>query len=187
MSPVRHGDLRMTALAQREGMSRRAYFCVLLGWAIIGDARRMPGTAPLFAQTAPAQTVSRQTISGADVYQARCAQCHENAAATRAPSRDALQKMPASRILRSLDFGLMMGVAYVLTREEREAVANYLGTTGASQGPRPAPSVAPSGILRASVGPSVGEAAGNWNGWSPSAANTRYQLPAGSPGIKWRG
>ena len=72
-----------------------------------------------------AQTASAQTVSGAAVYQQRCAQCHENAATNRAPSRDALQKMPASRILQTLDFGLMMGVAYPLTREERTAVANY--------------------------------------------------------------
>ena len=30
--------------------------------------------------------------------------------------------------MRTLDFGLMMAVAYPIKREEREAVANYLGT-----------------------------------------------------------
>jgi hypothetical protein len=37
--------------------------------------------------------------------------------------RDALTKMSPARILRTLDFGLMMSVAYPLRRDEREAVA----------------------------------------------------------------
>src|SRR5260370_35527461 len=90
----------------------------------------MVGRGPISAQT-----VSSPTVSGADIYQQRCAQCHENAAANRAPSRDTLQKMPASRILRTLDFGLMMGVAYPLTREERETVADYLGPKGSEPEP----------------------------------------------------
>ncbi len=102
----------------------------------------------------------------------RCAQCHENAAASRAPSRETLQKMPASRILRTLDFGLMMGVAYPLTRQEREAVANFLGTKGGEPGPVAA------AFCSAERHPLSGDGASNWNGWSPSAANTRFQ-PAG--------
>lgn len=137
--------------------------------AIVGA---MIAAGPLSAQTAP-QAAANQATSGGEVYQQRCAQCHDNSAATRAPSRDALQKMPASRILRTLDFGLMMGVAYPLTREERNAVADYLGTPGAEPGP---PAAA---FCSADRHPLAGEAAGNWNGWSPSAANTRYQAHAG--------
>src|SRR5260370_38016911 len=66
-------------------------------------------------------------LSGADVYQKRCAKCHDQQGSG-APSRDALQKIPGARILRTLDFGLMMGVAYPMKREEREAVARFLGT-----------------------------------------------------------
>ena len=135
-------------------------FCALLGLAMIGI---MLSSGPLAAQT------SEKTAGGANVYQTRCAQCHENAVATRAPSREALQKMPATRILRTLDFGLMMGVAYPLTREERQAVANYLGTKGGEPGP---PAAA---FCNAERHPLSGEAAGNWNGWSPSPANTRFQ------------
>jgi len=127
----------------------------------------------LSAQSASPQAVTGQTVSGADIYQARCAQCHDNGAATRAPSRDVLQKMPASRILRTLDFGLMMSVAYPLTREERNAVANYLGTKGPEPGPPPA------AFCSAERRPLSGEAAGNWNGWSPSPTNTRYQASGG--------
>jgi polyvinyl alcohol dehydrogenase (cytochrome) len=77
-----------------------------------------------------------QTASGEEVYRQRCAGCHD-LVSPRIPLRAALQKMPASRILRALDFGVMMNVAYPLRRDEREAVAMFLGS-GASD-PAPAP------------------------------------------------
>src|SRR5262245_58156114 len=63
---------------------------------------------------------------GAALYKKHCAACHDQAG-PRTPPRSALQKMPASRILRTLDFGLMMNIAYPLRREDREAIANFLG------------------------------------------------------------
>jgi polyvinyl alcohol dehydrogenase (cytochrome) len=128
-----------------------ALVCVLFIWAI-------PAVLPLPATP----------VSGAEVYQNHCAACHDQAG-SRAPSRDALQKMPAARILRTLDFGLMMGVAYPLKREEREAVAKFLGTT-ASDAPLPASSFCPAGQHTLSAKPT-----GTWNGWSPSPSNMRYQ------------
>jgi polyvinyl alcohol dehydrogenase (cytochrome) len=108
------------------------------------------------------------TVSGAEVYQKRCASCHDQAGSS-APTREALQKLPAKHILRSLDFGIMMGVAGPLKRPEREAVATFLGTGAAEPGP-PASAFCATGS-RALSGP----AKGSWNGWSPSTANTRYQ------------
>jgi polyvinyl alcohol dehydrogenase (cytochrome) len=124
----------------------------------------------LFLCAIPAASAQNAApISGADVYQKRCATCHDQVG-NRAPSRDALQKMPAARILRTLDFGLMMGVAYPMKREEREAVAGYLGTKG-EDAPRPA-----SAFCAAGVRPMSGPATSNWMGWSPSQSNTRYQM-----------
>ena len=65
-------------------------------------------------------------VSGEAVYQKRCAACHDSASET-TPPRDALKQLSVARILRTLDFGVMINVAYVLNRDEREAVANYLG------------------------------------------------------------
>src|SRR5437016_10228055 len=65
-------------------------------------------------------------VSGEAVYQRRCASCHDSAS-ERTPPRDALKQVSVARILRTLDFGVMINIAYVLNREEREAVANYLG------------------------------------------------------------
>ena len=53
-------------------------------------------------------------------------------------SRDTLQAMTSTRILRTLDFGAMMTIAYQLNREEREAVARFLGKPGAEAPPPPA-------------------------------------------------
>ncbi len=126
---------------------------------------------PVAAQNpAPASPSEPSSVSGADVYQKRCARCHDQAG-SRAPSRDALQKLSATRILRTLDFGLMMAVAYPINRAERQAVANYLGTK-AEEAPLPA-----SVFCSANVAILSGPANDSWAGWSPSASNSRYQPP----------
>jgi PQQ-like domain/Amidohydrolase family len=107
-------------------------------------------------------------ISGPEVYQKRCASCHDQASSG-APPREALQNFSATRILRILDFGLMMGVAYPMKRDEREAVASFLGTGAADAAP-PASAFCAAGSHALS-----GPQKGNWNGWSPSDTNTRYQ------------
>ena len=91
--------------------------------------------------------------SGEEVYKAHCAACHDQNTA-RIPPRDALQKLPATRILRTLDFGLMMNIAYPLKREEREAVAGFLGLAGGEP-------LTPSKRI---------SAAANWNGFSTTRA-----------------
>ncbi len=78
-----------------------------------------------------------QGPSGEAIYKRRCAACHERPADGRTPGRDAIQSMPSSRILRTLDFGAMMTIAYQLNRAEREAVATFLGKPGGDAGPRP--------------------------------------------------
>src|SRR5262245_19963923 len=72
--------------------------------------------------------------SGDAVYAKYCASCHDQVNA-RIPTREALTKMSPARILRTLDFGLMMGIAYPMRRDEREAVANFLGAGTDDPGP----------------------------------------------------
>jgi len=106
--------------------------------------------------------------AGEAVYKQRCAGCHEQAN-SRIPPRTALNQMPAARIKRALDFGAMMTVAYPLSRDEREAVAAYLGTSA------PAITYPPSaycGDRRAAVSD---HPKSSWNGWSPAPTNSRYQ------------
>ena len=75
--------------------------------------------------------------SGEAAYQQYCAACHAHPG-PRIPSRSALQKLSVARILHTLDFGVMMGIAYPLQRSQREAVARFLGVPGVENGPSPA-------------------------------------------------
>jgi polyvinyl alcohol dehydrogenase (cytochrome) len=141
-------------------------------------AIRLLGVAVYVLSLWGVQSASAQTATaslGEAVYQKRCAKCHDQPG-TRAPARDSLQKLPAVRILKTLDFGLMMGVAYPLKREEREAVANYLGTPG------PEPPVSASSYCTGGAGAMQSPSKEALLGWSPSALNTRYQ-PTDQAGI----
>jgi len=140
---------------KRFWFSIRVLFCVWLATPFLSAI-----SAFAASQAAPA--------SGAEVYQKRCASCHDQGG-SRGPAREVLQKMPAKRILRVLDFGVMMGVAGPMKREEREAVASFLGTGAEEAGP-PASAFCAAGS-RVMSGP----AKGSWNGWSPDSSNTRYQ------------
>jgi polyvinyl alcohol dehydrogenase (cytochrome) len=114
-------------------------------------------SAPLFAAT-----------SGEEIYQNRCARCHEQSN-DRIPPRDALQKMPSARILRALDAGPMMAVAFTMSREDRMAVASYLGTSAPVEGPPPTAFCADRTVKIAAKPKTV------WNGWSPGIENARFQ------------
>lgn len=107
--------------------------------------------------------------SGATVYQARCASCHDPLH-PRVPPRAALQKLSRPQVLRSLYFGVMANIARTLSTQEKEAVADYLGQPGGDAPPLP------SSLCTSSTADT--KLTGNWNGWSPTAANARYQ-PAG--------
>ena len=82
--------------------------------------------------------------------------------------------MPASRILSTLDFGAMMTVAYPLSRDERQAVAAYLGTAAPAIG---YPESAFCADRRVTVSQ---KPQSQWNGWS-GPGNARYQ-PAAEAG-----
>lgn len=118
-----------------------------------------------FGQTSSART------SGEAVYKQRCAGCHEQSN-PRIPPRSALSQMPAERILRALDFGAMMTVAYPMSRDDRQAVAAYLGTNV------PVVSFPPSAYCKDRKVVVSEKPAAAWNGWSQSPGNTRYQSAA---------
>jgi polyvinyl alcohol dehydrogenase (cytochrome) len=125
-------------------------------------------SAGVFAQ-APARA------AGEAVYQKRCAACHEQIS-PRIPHREALNKMPAARILRALDSGVMLAVAMTMHRDDRVAVAAYLGTDAPDAGPPPSAFCADR-TVRVPARPSAA-----WNGWSADPANTRFQ-PAQAAGL----
>ncbi len=106
--------------------------------------------------------------SGEAVFKQRCAGCHEQSN-PRIPPRETLQTMPASRILRTLNYGAMISVAYTMSLAEREAVATYLGIAGGDTLPSPA-AFCRDRAVRIAAKPSL-----QWNGWSPTTDNTRFQ------------
>jgi polyvinyl alcohol dehydrogenase (cytochrome) len=119
--------------------------------------------------------VNADQVSGEAVYREYCASCHDHPG-PRIPPRSALQALSAARILRTLDAGVMMRVAYGLQRNQREAVANYLGKASDDI-------AAPASAFCADRQFSLsGNAQPGWTGWSPSLSNDRFQ-PAGGASL----
>ncbi|HXP84491.1 MAG TPA: PQQ-binding-like beta-propeller repeat protein [Bryobacteraceae bacterium] len=116
--------------------------------------------------------LSAADVAGDAVYRARCANCHDSNN-PRIPQRLALEAMPAERILHTLDYGVMIAMAYTMTHAEREAVASYLGKPGAAV-TLPASAYCKDRAVKV---PSQG-AAWLWNGWSPTPDNARFQSAA---------
>jgi len=125
------------------------------------------------AQFAAAQSATPP--AGEAVYQKHCALCHDQVS-ERIPRRAALQQMPAARILRALDAGAMLAIALTMNRDDRLAVAEYLGTDAPDAGPGPVAFCADRTVTLAST------ATAAWNGWSPRADNARFQ-PAAAAGL----
>lgn len=113
-------------------------------------------------------TPPSRAASGEEVYAKSCAMCHDQGG-ERIPPRSALQKLPASRIVRALDAGVMMSAGMKLSREDRLAVASYLGTNAAESGP-PAAAFCSDRSVKLAAKPKF-----SWNGWSPRADNARFQ------------
>ncbi len=117
---------------------------------------------------APASAV----VSGEAVYEKRCAGCHDSGREG-TPPRDALKQLSVARILRTLDFGVMINIAYVLNREERQAVASFLGV---ERPDTPVPQQAYCSDRAVTIGASPSPA---WTGWGPDPSNTRYTTTSG--------
>lgn len=113
------------------------------------------------------QSLSAQSL-GETVYKKRCAACHEQTN-PRIPPRQALQQMPSSRILRALDAGAMMAIAFTMHRDERIAVASYLGTNAPVAAPVAAAFCDDRNVKLATAPKS------SWDGWSPGFGNARFQ------------
>ncbi len=127
------------------------------------------GIVVAMAALAPAPRAMAQsaTPSGEAVYKKRCASCHD-IEQPRTPTRSALERLSPARILRTLDFGVMMSVAYPLRRSERTAVAAYLGRGAVAVGP-PASAMCGKAVRRATT------RSARWSGWGPSTTNARFQ------------
>ncbi len=137
---------------------------IFAGQTLLNLGERLLGPAPAAAQT-----------SGEVVYAEHCALCHEQVD-DRIPHRSALQQMPAARIVRALDAGAMLAIAMTMNRDERLAVAEYLGTDVPDTA-MPATAFCSNRTVTFAPTPRAG-----WNGWSPTPDNARFQ-PAERAGL----
>jgi polyvinyl alcohol dehydrogenase (cytochrome) len=128
-------------------------------------------TLPLLAMIAALPAVA--AVSGEAVYKRRCSGCHD-ANIERTPPRAALQQLSVARILRTLDFGVMVNIANPMNRDEREAVAKYLGVDRPDNQSVPAAAYCKDRTVAISASTTP-----VWNGWSPEPANTRYTTTSG--------
>jgi polyvinyl alcohol dehydrogenase (cytochrome) len=111
---------------------------------------------------------------GQALYRAHCASCHEASSQTRAPSRDALRGLTPERILDALEAqsGAMLIQGQARTSAERRALAVYL--SGKPFGTEKPPDFNQA-ACKQSAGFDVPSSAPNWNGWSASSSNSRFQ------------
>ncbi|MAP94445.1 MAG: hypothetical protein CMK07_05785 [Ponticaulis sp.] len=85
------------------------------------------GAAAMMPLAAAAQNDDSSQHPGEEVYKTYCAMCHDNPEQTRAPGKDALQQYPRTQIRSSLISGVMQAQGGMLSSEEIEYVADYLG------------------------------------------------------------
>ena len=112
---------------------------------------------------------------GAALYRTYCAICHEGPTAdAQAPSREAMKRMAAERVLESLEKGSMRARVAERSRAQRRALAEYVSEKrlAADSGgliPR-------SAFCNSTSAPSTNALAGPaWNGWGRGITNTRFQ------------
>jgi polyvinyl alcohol dehydrogenase (cytochrome) len=114
-----------------------------------------------------------QSGSGAEVFARACAGCHGSESAIAAPHPEALRLMSARSIEGALATGRMKAQGSALSREERVAVAQYLGIAESELAiPKAAYCQAPAVQARADSGDA------DWSGWGAGAHNRRFQPEA---------
>jgi len=112
---------------------------------------------------------------GADIFQRRCAACHD-APTGRIPSHEQLGRLSPAQVLQALRAGVMREQAKGLSVYQMQLVAAFLTGREPAE-PQPA---GPEANPCARLPPPLRPTNGDWNGWSPGAGNARYQS---TPGI----
>lgn len=107
---------------------------------------------------------------GAAIYNQRCASCHNNPA-PHVPSLDTIKAMSGRAIYTALTGGVMQTQAAGLSSAQLIALIRYIAPTGQTQAAAPA-------LTRTCQSPPAFPAGANipeWNGWSTSVTNSRFQ------------
>jgi polyvinyl alcohol dehydrogenase (cytochrome) len=117
-----------------------------------------------------------QDKSGADLFKQRCAVCHVGDTNPRAPNLDALKTRTPDAILTALVSGSMRVQGSRVSGPERRAIAEYI------TGKQLSGDVTGSASGRCASRPAFKYTAG-WNGWGPTATNTRFQPGPAAGGV----
>lgn len=134
-------------------------------------------------------TATLQAQDGAAIYKERCASCHDHPA-PRIPSLNTIKAMSGNAIYMALTHGVMQTQAAGLSSAQIFALIRYLTPATADQTAGPALSRTCSVQPPFRIGANIPE----WNGWSSSVTNSRFQdaasagLAAGDVGhlkLKW--
>jgi polyvinyl alcohol dehydrogenase (cytochrome) len=113
---------------------------------------------------------------GGAIYKERCASCHD-APEGRVPTLSAIKAMSGEAVYMALTSGSMKSRAEGLSTAQIFALVGYIAPTGGTQ-------KQPSTFPRTCIGDAAFRPAADspqWNGWSPSVTNSRFQdaAPAG--------
>ena len=111
---------------------------------------------------------------GEKIFKQKCATCHRVDSGSNAPLPDELRQMSRDFILSALETGRMRWEGAWLSKKQRYAVADYLGSPSLSASFKMSGTCAPD--LDPPPNPPV------WNGWGVDAHNTRFQ-PADSAAL----
>jgi polyvinyl alcohol dehydrogenase (cytochrome) len=107
----------------------------------------------------------------AQLFKQNCASCHEMAAAApgaRIPPVSVLKAMTPTAILKALESGVMRSQAAVLSSNERQAVANFLGTAVTVERRRDE-------IVNPCAGGAGWKDGPAWSNWGAGVTNMRFQ------------
>jgi polyvinyl alcohol dehydrogenase (cytochrome) len=118
----------------------------------------------------PALAFAADDPYAAALFQKTCATCHQagGETAARIPQISVLKTRTPNSILRTLESGVMKQQAAVLSTNERQAVANWLGTPVTLERRREE-------ISNSCPAGAAWKNNPGWSGWSPGLVNTRFQ------------
>ena len=107
---------------------------------------------------------------GAAIYKERCASCHD-APEGRVPALGAIKAMSGEAIYVALTSGVMRTRAEGLSTPQIFALLGYIAPTGGAQAA--APTITPT--CKGDTAFRAGANSPQWNGWSTSLTNSRFQ------------
>ena len=156
----------------RKLIAAAAILCAALA-AGLTSAQEAPNGRPPAAQQG-----GGGTETGFAVFQTRCMSCHGNPAVSQAPQPSAIRQMSPERIYQALTTGPMRAQGASLSDDQKKMLAAFMSgrPLGSTQ----------SGDYSAMQGhcpsnPAIVQAnrAADWDGWSPTVDNARFQSRAG--------